>query len=224
MSGKAIVAKHFQFYGQLMLDEFRAKDLFSTDGWYGNKWGLQGGLKYFDAFGIKNLDLQGELMAVRPYTYSAKDTFDNYTNYNQPLADPLGAGFIKAVGLAKYQPVKNLYLSLKGTYYIQGMDTGNTNLGNNIFDPYSTAPEVYGVKMINGPRSHCEMLGLTASYQLKRNLFIDAGGTYRRYTNSMATAADPEYSTTGYINGSLNTTYFFIGVRLNTVRRDYDMY
>lgn len=224
MSGKAIVARHFQFYGQLMLDEFRAKDLFSNDGWYGNKWGLQGGAKYFDAFGIKNLDLQGELMAVRPYSYSAKDTFDNYTNYNQPLADPLGSGFIKAVGLAKYQPVKDVYLSLKGTYYIQGMDTGNTNLGNNIFDPYSTAPQAFGVKMINGPKSHCEMMSLNISYQLKRNLFIDAGGTYRRYTNSVATAANPEYSTTGYIDGSLNTSYFYVGVRINTVRRDYDFY
>ena len=68
------------------------------------------------------------------------------------------------------------------------------------------------------------MLGLNVSYQLKRNLFIDAGGTYRRYTNTIATAIDPENSTTGYINGSLNTTYFYVGVRINTSRRDYNFY
>ena len=224
MSAKAIVARHFQFYGQLMLDEFRAKDFFSTDGWYGNKWGLQAGGKYFDAFTIKNLDLQGELEAVRPYSYAAKDTFDNYTNYNQPLADPLGSGFIKAVGLIKYQPAKNIYLSVKGTYYIQGVDSGNVNFGNNIFDPYTTAPDAFGVKLVNGPKSHCEIMSLNLSYQLRRNFFIDAGGSYRKYTNSTGTLTHPDYSTTGPEYGSLTTSYFYVGLRINTSRRDYDFY
>ena len=50
MSAKAIVAKHLQFYGQLMFNEFRAKELISSKGWYGNKWGIQAGGKYFDAY------------------------------------------------------------------------------------------------------------------------------------------------------------------------------
>ena len=223
MSAKAIVAKHVQFYGQLVFNEFRAKELFSSNGWYGNKWGVQMGGKYFDALGIKNLDLQAEVEAVRPYTYSAKDTLANYTNYNQPLADPLGAGFIKTVGLLKYQPVKNLYVSLKGTYYIQGVDTGSANLGNNIFDPYSTAPEAYGVKMINGPKAHCEMMNLNLSYQLRRNMFIDAGGTFRKYANN-ASVYNNDNSTTGPVSGPLTTTYFYLGLRINTARRDYDLY
>ena len=224
MSGKAIVAKHIQFYGQVVFNEFRAKELISSKGWYGNKYGIQAGAKYFDAFNLKNLDLQAELEAVRPYTYAAKDTLANYTNYNQPLADPLGSGFIKAVGLIKYQPAKNIYLSMKGTYYIQGVDTGNANLGNNIFNPYVTAPETYGVKMINGPRSHCEMLNLNLSYQLKRNFFLDVGGTYRKYTNGTATINRPDYSTTGPVYGSLTTNYFYVGLRINTSRRDYDFF
>ena len=224
MSGKAIVAKHIQFYGQVVFNEFRAKELISSKGWYGNKYGIQAGAKYFDAFNLKNLDLQAELEAVRPYTYAAKDTLANYTNYNQPLADPLGSGFIKAVGLIKYQPAKNIYLSVKGTYYIQGVDTGNANLGNNIFDPYVTAPVTYGVKMINGPQSHCEMLNLNLSYQLKRNFFLDVGGTYRKYTNGTATINHPDYSTTGPVYGSLTTNYFYVGLRINTSRRDYDFF
>ena len=223
MSAKAIVAKHLQFYGQLMFNEFRAKELISSKGWYGNKWGIQAGGKYFDAFTIKNLDLQGEIDAVRPYTYAAKDTLANYTNYNQPLADPLGSGFIRIVGLAKYQPVKNLYLTLKGTYYIQGVDTGGANLGNNIFDPYVSAPNQYGVTMINGPRAHCEMVNLNISYQVRRNMFIDIGDTYRKYANN-AGIYNNDYSTTGPVSGPLTTNYFYIGIRLNASRRDYDFF
>ncbi len=184
MSGKIIAAKHVQLYGQLMFNEFRSKELFGGNGWYGNKWGVQMGAKYFDAFTVKNLDLQVELDAVRPYTYSAKDTLANYTNYNQPLADPLGSGFIRTVGIIRYQPVKNLYVTLQGTYYVQGVDTGSANLGNNIFNPYLSAESQYGVSMINGPKNHCEIMSLNLSYQLRRNLFL-MWAAFTANTNTM---------------------------------------
>ncbi len=223
MSAKILAAKHLQFYGQLVFNEFRYKELTSSKKWYGNKWGVQAGAKYFDAFNVSNLDLQAEVDAVRPYTYSAQDTLANYTNYNQPLADPLGSGFIKAIGLLKYQPVKNLYLTLKGTYYMQGVDTGGKNFGNNIFNPYITADHQYGVSMINGPKSTCEIINLNVSYQLRRNLFFDLGGTYRKYINN-AGIYNSDYSTTGAVYGPLTTTYVYFGVRLNCVRRDYDFF
>ncbi len=223
MSGKAIIAKHVQLYGQLMFNEFRAKELFGGKGWYGNKWGIQAGAKYFDAFGVRNLDLQAELDAVRPYTYTAKDTLANYTNYNQPLADPLGSGFIRTVGVIKYQPAKNVYVTLKGTYYIQGVDSGSANLGNNIFNPYRTAQEQYGVSMINGPKNHCAIISLNLSYQLRRNIFLDLGGSYRKYDAS-ATVAQPESSTTGPVSGPLTSSYVYFGVRINAIRRQYDFF
>ena len=223
MSAKAIVAKHLQFYAQLLFNEFRYKELTSSKKWYGNKWGIQAGGKYFDAFTVNNLDIQGEINVVRPYTYSAQDTLANYTNYNQPLADPLGAGFIKATGIIRYQPVRNLYLSLKGTYYIQGVDTGNSNFGNNIFKNYATADHIYGVSLINGPKSHCEIISLNISYQLRRNLFFDVGGIYRKYVNDAAIYAR-DYSTTGPVYGPLTTSYVYFGLRINTARREYDFF
>jgi hypothetical protein len=223
MSAKAIVARHLQFYAQLMFNEFRGKELTSGNGWYGNKYGLQLGGKYFDAFTVKNLDLQAEVNYVRPYTYSAQDTLANYTNYNQPLADPLGSGFLKFSGIIKYQPVRNLYLSLQGTYYIQGIDTGSSNFGNNIFNSYHTAAHEYGVTAINGPKGHCEILSLNASYQLRRNLFVDLGGVYRKYTDDLNVAAAAS-TTNGPIYGSLTTNYVYFGLRINTARRRYDMF
>jgi hypothetical protein len=224
MSGKIIAAKHLQFYGQLLLNEFRYSEFFGNNGWYGNKWGVQAGAKYFDAFTVKDLDLQAELDAVRPYTYTAKDTLANYTNYNQPLADPLGAGFVKAIGQIKYQPVKNLYLTLKATYYVQGVDTGNINNGDNIFDPYVTAENQYGVKLINGPKAHCEILDLNISYQLRRNLFLDLGGAYRKYTNNGGIYNDATTSTGAVPSGGLTTNYVYFGFRINAPRRNYEFF
>ncbi|MBC7555120.1 MAG: hypothetical protein H7257_14220 [Taibaiella sp.] len=220
--GKMIIAKRVQLYGQAMLNEFRAKEFFSASGWYGNKWGLQGGAKYFDALGIANLDLQAEVNAVRPYTYSAKDTLANYTNYNQPLANPLGSGFVQAIGVARYQPVRNLAFTLKWMYYIQGVDTGRANLGNNIFNPYTSAAKTYGVKLINGPRSECNSINLNISWQVRRNLFIDAGSAYRKYENTAKVY--PDYSSTGVVNGPLTTTYYYLGLRINAQRRDYSFF
>lgn len=219
--GKALVGRHIQLYGQVALNEFRAKEFFSNRGWYGNKWGLQMGAKYFDAFTIKNLDLQAELNIVRPYMYTAKDSSSNYTNYNQPLADPLGAGFYKAIGVAKYQASKNWMFTLKCMYYVQGTDTGTMNNGNVIYKGYTTASNEYGVKLINGPRSECLNVNLNASYQMARNVYLDMGAVYRNFTT---TATTPAIATSGYINGPLTTNLFYFGIRVNAPRRDYSFF
>jgi len=209
---KAIAAKHLQFYGQFMLDEFKSSELFSNKGWWGNKFGVQLGGKYFDAFGVKNLDLQGELNMVRPYTYTHRDSTSNYTHYNQPLAHPLGADFREIIGTIKYQPVKKLFVSVKGMYYQQGADTGSSNYGSNIFIDYSTREQEYGVKLINGVKTTCALLNLNLSYELKENLFIDLGATHRKY----------HYDSGLYPTNTSN--YFYGGIRLNIARRDYDYY
>jgi hypothetical protein len=209
---KAIAFNHLQFYGQVMLDEFKAKEIFSSMGWWGNKYGIQLGGKYFDAFGIRNLDLQGEINMVRPYTYSHYDSIANYTHYNQPLAHPLGADFREIIGVVNFQPVKRMAVTLKASYYNQGVDTGSTNYGADIFKNYTTRSSEYGVSMLNGLKTTCASLNANVSYELKDNLFIDLGAAHRSFTSD----ADiiPKYS----------TTYFYGGVRLNIARREYDFY
>lgn len=212
ISFKAIAAKRLQFYGQFMLDEFTSKELFGGKGYWANKFGLQLGGKYFDFAGIRNLDIQAEMNLVRPYSYSHYDSNANYTHYNQPLAHPLGAGFAELTGIIRYQPVRDLYISLKGLYYNQGVDTGKANYGSDPLKDYRTRPENYGVKLINGVKTTCASLNLNLSYELRENLFIDLGATHREYR---------------YDSGLLptaSTTYFYGGFRLNIARRDYDFY
>lgn len=209
---KAIALKHIQLYGQFILDEFTFKELTGGNGYWANKFGLQLGGKYFDAFTVKNLDVQGEINLVRPYTYTHYDSTANYTHYNQPLAHPLGAGFVEFLGVARYQPIKRLYLTAKAMYYQQTTDTAGSNFGSNIFADYDTRSEQYGVTLINGMKAQCALASFNASYELKENLFIDAGFTYRKKSYEAA-IRPPE-----------NTTYFMGGIRLNIVRRDYDFY
>ncbi len=214
---KALAAKRLQFYGQFLLDEFRVKELTAGNGWWGNKFGAQLGAKYFDAFTVRNLDLQAEVNLVRPFTY-AHDTLANYNHYNQPLAHPLGSGFAELIGVVRYQPVKNLFLTVRGMYYAKGTDTGIANYGNDISRHYGTrtpinlsSPE-HGYTLISGVQGNCFLLNVNASYELRENLFIDLGVTNRNfsYENNYLPA--------------IATTYFYGGLRLNLARRDYDFY
>ncbi len=215
---KTIVAKHLQFYGQFLLDEFTAKNFFSHNGYWANKWALQFGGKYFDAFAVKNLDLQLELNVVRPYTYSHFDTVNaaNYTNYNQPLANPLGANFEEVLGVIKYQPAHKLFLTAKVMYYMKGIDTGSADYGGDIFRSYNMRSADYNIRIGNGIKSNCALINFNLSYELARNLFFDAGFTHRSY----------KYA--GNIPNSLlpaeTTTFFYGGLRLNIAKKDSEFY
>lgn len=217
---KALAAKHLQFYGQLLLDEFRSKELIKGTGHWGNKFGVQLGGKYFDAFTVKNLDLQGEVNIVRPFTYSHYDTIANFSHYNQPLAHPLQAGFGEIIGIARYQPIRDLFLSLKGTYYQAGNNIDTLNYGNQVFRPYNVGlpkdgngnPLYSGYSLISGVKSTCLIAELNASYELRENLFIDLGFTTRRY--KLMDGVTPDF----------NTNYFYGGFRLNLARHNYNFY
>jgi hypothetical protein len=205
---KANVAKRFQFYGQFMLDEFVLKEIRGGNGWWANKFGIQAGAKYIDAFGIRNMDLQGELNLVRPFTYSHTDSVANYTHYNQPLAHPLGANFVEAIGIIRYQPHPKWTTSARLILWQQGADTANSNVGSNIFMPNSTRSYDYGYKLPNGPKSTGVNAQLLASYEWKENLFIEASALIRRLSSDLTS--------------DHNTSVFTLGVRMNMFRREYD--
>ena len=96
-------------YGQLLIDELKISELFKNNGWWGNKIGYQLGIKHYDLFNIKRLNLQFEYNSVRPYTYShrAAEGLDysiaSYSHYNQELAHPLGANFRELILLGSYR-------------------------------------------------------------------------------------------------------------------------
>lgn len=205
---KANIKRKIQLYSQLLFDEFQLKQLVKNTGYWANKFGYQLGLKYPDAFGIKNLDLQLEDNRVRPFTYSHFDSVGDYTHYNQPFAHPLGANFQEYIAILKYQPLHKLYLQARAIYFYQGLDSAGLNFGSNIFLNYNTRSKDYGNTVGGGNKVKSMNVSLLASYEIKENLFIDAGLQHRTY--NMETGGNPA------------TTVFSVGVRWNMARRDFD--
>jgi hypothetical protein len=210
---KANVAHSLQFYGQLLIDEFILHQILHySEGNWANKQGLQLGIKYINAFTVKNLDVQLETNLVRPYTYQHDDSIDNYSHYNQPLAHPLGANFAEFIAIARYQPAYRWNLEGKIIYYKQGLDSAGINFGGDIFENYTTRPRDYGFKIGSGIPANCLNISGLISFQCRENLLLDLSAMYRRYSVN-----DP---TNTY--HSSNSTSITAGVRINMFRRQYD--
>lgn len=209
LDAKANVAHHLQLYGQFLLDEFKLSELKKK--WWGNKFGLQAGVKYIDAFGVSNLDLQAELNRVRPFTYSHYDSVANYTHDNLPLAHPLGANFNEFLGSLRYQFAPQWTFLAKAMFYKQGRDVDSVSYGSNIFlpngAPYRTSE--YGYEVGSGALAKVGYGSLLLSYEWKPNLYFEGSAVFRKqnaYTNSP----------------SQNTTVVYIGIRWNMHRRDFE--
>jgi len=207
---KANIAHRFQFYGQFLLDEFILSRIKNDPGYWANKWGIQLGGKYVDAFGVKNLDLQAEINRVRPFTYSHNDTIANYTHYNQPLAHPLGSNFQEFIGIIKYQPFPKWYINGRLIYYYKGLDSGNVNFGGNIFRNYTTRLKDDGFDIGSGRKMNVLNATLDVSYELKQNLFIEVSLQQRNVKYAGNAASD------------VNSTFVNAGIRLNMFKRTYD--
>ncbi|ALI99308.1 hypothetical protein [Rufibacter tibetensis] len=220
MDFKWNILNRVQFYGQAVLDEFLISELRAGNGWWGNKFALQGGAKYIDAFGISNLDLQGELNLARPFTYQHEDPSKNYQHYLQPLAHPMGANLAEAVGIVRYQPLPKLTLTGKLIATRYGQDPANTideegniiqyNFGGNVLKPYTTRPGDYGFQIGDGVTTNQVYGEATASFQIMYNMFLDVTQVIRR-----AEANDSRFNR--------NSSFSAISFRWNIPQRTHEL-
>ena len=207
---KWLITKGLSVYGQLVLDEFVLSKLMAGEGWWGNKFAIQGGLKMTDLFGLSNLDLQLEGNIARPYTYSQSGQYLSYSHYRQPLAHPLGANFGEAIGILRYQPIPGLFLSAKGIYYKTGKDGAQENWGGDILKENDVNRAGNSGNFIGqGQQTSVFFADLNASWMLRHNLFIDLRQTFRNSTSEL----------TKFDNSSSLTS---IALRLNIAPRTYE--
>ncbi len=204
---KAVALNRVQVYGQGYFDQLK----FSGNGYWGNQFGVQLGAKYFNAFTLSNLDLQGEANIVRPFTYASNDGTSNYTHYNQPLAHPYGAGFAELIGAVRYQPIANLYLSGKAIYTMRGTDTTGANYGNDIFKMYDSRMGDNNYGLTAGQKMKGLYFNFNAAYEIRPNIFFEAGVTHlqRKYDSDISLPS---------------STSFYGGLRWNISRREQDFF
>jgi hypothetical protein len=201
---KANINKRVQLYGQVLIDEFNMKYIRQRNGWWGNKWAFQGGLKYIDALGIKNLDFQLETNWIRPFTYSHFDTIANYTHYNQPIAHPLMSNIREYIAIMRLQPLPKWTLQAKAIYWQNGVDTAGKNFGNNIFLSNETRATFDGYHYGSPVSVKNLNLNLWMAYEVKENFFME-GNLYLRKAGQLA-----------------NNVFGSVGIRWNMQRREYD--
>jgi hypothetical protein len=209
MDFKWNVFKKVSMYGQAVLDEFVLDEITAGNGWWANKFALQGGLKYIDALGVSNLDLQAEVNVVRPYTYSHTTQYGSYSNYRQSLAHPLGANFNEMIGVLRYQPIPRLNIVARATYADIGRDGVDENWGSDILKAAQTREQEYNNTIGQGQSNTIITLNMTASYMLKHNLFLDANQIFRQSKSDL-----PFYNN--------NTTITSVALRWNIPQRLYD--
>lgn len=197
------------FYGQLVLDEFLLDEIKAGDGWWANKYAIQTGVKYIDAFTVSNLDVQAEFNVVRPYTFSHYSQYGSYSNYRQPIGHPLGANFSEWVGIVRYQPIARLNLIAKVFYADIGRDDVGQNWGSDILKNSNTREQEYGNTIGQGNANTILFADFTASYMLKHNFFIDVKQIVRNSKSDL-----PAYNS--------NTSLTSVALRWNMPQRLYD--
>ena len=147
---KANIIRKTQLYAQIIINEWYMNEvLHYSHGYWSNKQALQVGAKTIDVFGIKNLDAQFELNLIRPFVYSHYDSVGSFSNYNQPMAHPMGANLREFIAIFKYQPFNKLKLNAQVSYSEQGLDSAGVNMGSDIFELYTTRPRDYGLAYWN---------------------------------------------------------------------------
>ncbi len=206
LTGKYKLTDNVALYSQLAIDEFSIGNLGDLSDWR-NKFGLQLGAKYFNAFNVENLFLQLEYNYARPYTFSHKTPLLNFGHYSQPLAHLWGANFWETVGIANYKKGRwsafaKLIYGKKGFDFI---DQPTTSFGGDIFQSNDRRIGDTGNELAQGNTANILIADLQARYLVNaaNNTSLFASFTYRDFA--------PTINANGFPEGT--TTWFSIGIK-----------
>ncbi|NOZ47932.1 MAG: hypothetical protein GXO79_14310 [Chlorobi bacterium] len=172
-----------KIYAQLLIDEFYLSHIRKKDGWWANKYAIQVGMKNYDLFYIKNLDLILEYNRTQPFTYSHLSSQQNYGHYNQPMAHPLGANFSEFVSITNYR-IKRFYIRNKFIYSLHGENT-ESNYGGDIFLSYTTRAKEYNNFIGQGLATDLYINDLSLGILINPNtqMSLEIGYQYRQRKN-----------------------------------------
>tara|TARA_R110001583_G_scaffold52804_1_gene163539 strand:+ start:7071 stop:9134 length:2064 start_codon:yes stop_codon:yes gene_type:complete len=204
--------KNVTLYSQFVIDEFRISEITSSNGWWGNKNGIQIGAKIYNAFKVENLFLQVEYNSVRPYTYSHDELNYNYGHNNQSLAHLWGANFKETIGIVRYSK-NRWYSNAKLVFGQKGFDfntSGDTSsYGGNIYRDNDDRVSDLGNKTGQGNYATIFIGDLQVGYLVNpaTNLKLFGGITYRNFNPNVPTNTFDK-TTTSWVSFGLKTDVF----------------
>ena len=218
LTGKYKYNNQINFYSQFLLDEFSSEDIKSVTGSWKNKFGYQLGIKYYNAFNIKDLNMQLEYNYVRPYVYSHLQAETNYGHNNQNMGHQWGGNFQEFIAIARYNRGR-YFANAKFTIGKRGLDfdptIDNNNYGSNIYISYNDRrPFDSNVVVGQGNKTSVFIADLETGYLINPNTNMKLFGSliYRSF--------DPLQDTPVYIKE--NTTWFSLGLRCDVFNWYFD--
>ena len=214
LNSKYKLTDNITAYSQFVLDELTVGRFFDGSGYWGNKFAFQLGAKYFNAFKVDNLYLQGELNIARPYTFShfGNGTL-NYGHFNQPLGHLWGSNFWETVGIARYKKGR-WFANAKVVVGEKGFDINGLNYGGDIYRSNDERIGDTGIEIGQGNKTSIFIGDLQAGYVVNptTNLQFFGGLTVRNF--------DPTMQTTDLTKQ--NTTWITVGLRTDLFNWYFD--
>lgn len=174
-----------------------------------SKYAFQFALKYFDVFHNKlnnhKLFLHVEYNQIANYTYTYQNAYQNYSNYNQELTHPAGAGLKEYIGIFSYN-YKRIILNIKYNKITNSSDFYNTNFGSNIFLPDNSTIKQY--EIAKNFKTTVQNIDLSIRYTINHvtNLQLFVGIKNRKFQNEIE-KNDNLFLNFGIIS-NLNNYYF----------------
>ena len=178
---KYLLGKSLDFYGQFLLTEFFAAELFARNKWWGNKLAYQLGLKLHNLPHLKNFYLQLEYNHIKPYTYNHGYSVTGISHNGQALAHPSGSNLKEGVAILNYRHKRWNY-NLQCNYKFSGLEeSDSTSIGTDVLRPYTERPREYGVIIGQGIPYQQFYTNLKASYIINPSnmMLFDIGITNR---------------------------------------------
>jgi hypothetical protein len=223
-SGKVMVGLNYKYkwtdniysYGQLLIDELSVDDVFGGDQSFKNKFGIQLGVKYFDAFKVENLDLQLEYNQVRPFTYSHFQEVTNYAHVGQSLAHLWGTNFREAIAIARYRKDR-WYGHAKFIYGLRGFEPNADNMpfyGSNLFGTENNIFSETGVEIGQGNTANSTFAELELGY------LVNPATNFKLYMNLIH--RDFNIDIPNDRNFNTSTFWFNVGLRADLFNWYFD--
>jgi len=198
--------ERFSLYGQFVLDEFKFDEMFGGEQWWANKYAVQTGIKYVDAFFVSNLDFQAEFNLARPYIFQHRKFSQNFTHFRTPLGHPLGANFHETLFQLRYRMMKKLFIEFTYINYLKGTDADGLNWGGDVRNKdYESRVRDYGNYIGQGVNTRVQLFEWRNSWMLFHNTWVDLSYRYRDEVTELNTRK---------VNSFLS-----LGIRLNIARQ-----
>jgi hypothetical protein len=203
------LGKSSYLYNQVFLDDLNIHEsLANHEQHLNNKYAIQLGWWQSNVFTVPGLNYRLEYNTARPFTYGHRIVQQNYTHYNQSLADPLGANFHELINQLEYSKDR-WYASFHSLLAWIGEDDKGTLSGSNLWGGEAGAP-MLGDYTLEGLKTNLYYHELSVGWYVNKawNLSLELQGGVRKKVNTKSEQSESFFSV-GLKTGLWNHYYDF---------------